>query len=57
MVALRKRMIIRQRAIIINQLQYWRDVRLDCPARKDEALHHIDNLLDELLEQESPDGS
>lgn len=50
-------MIIRQRAIIINQLQYWRDVRLDCPARKDEALHHIDNLLDELLEQESPDGS
>lgn len=52
MVALRKRVIIRQRTVIISQLQYWRNIRLDCPARKDEALHHIDNLLDELLELE-----
>jgi len=33
---------------MIAELNYWRGIRLDCPERKDEALHNIDNLLEEL---------
>lgn len=57
MAAVRSRVNARQRAIIIDQLKYWRGVRLDNPSRKTEALHHIDNLLDELLEQGETSGS
>lgn len=53
MVALRKR-VKEQR---IEQLKYWRGIRLDNPSRKAEALRHIDNLLDELLEQGETSGS
>lgn len=57
MAAVRSRVNARQRAIIIDQLRYWRGVRLDNPSRKSEALHHIDNLLDELLEDKERNGS
>jgi hypothetical protein len=35
---------------IFAELEYWRAVRLDDPARKYEAMAHIDRLLDHLLE-------
>jgi hypothetical protein len=38
-----------KKAILI-ELEYWRAVRLDDPARKYEAMMHIDRLLDHLLE-------
>jgi hypothetical protein len=38
-----------KKAILI-ELEYWRAVRLDNPARKHEAMIHIDRLLDHLLE-------
>lgn len=47
MVALHKRVDPDRR--LIEQLKYWRGIRLDYPWRKAEALHHIDNLLNELL--------
>ena len=44
MVAYRKLSI---RQTLIDQLAYWRGIRLDVPARKAEAIRNIDNLLDE----------
>lgn len=36
---------------LLEQLQYWRAIRLDFPWRKTEAMRNIDNLLDEMLER------
>lgn len=52
MVALRRR-VKEQR---IEQLKYWRGIRLDNPSRKTEALRHIDNLLDEMLAEKETSG-
>lgn len=35
----------------LQQLEYWRGIRLDNPGRKDEAMRNIDNLLDEWLQE------
>lgn len=37
-----------KREKILEQLDYWRQIRLDVPARKAEAIRRIDELLDEL---------
>ena len=47
MAALRRKLASKER--VIAQLNYWRDIRLDFPTRKAEAMKNIDNLLDELV--------
>ena len=48
--AFRKTASRRDRAVIVAQLNYWRQIRLDNPSRKPEAMAEIDALLDKLIE-------
>lgn len=33
---------------LIDQLNYWRNIRMDFPGRKAEAMANIDRILDEM---------
>lgn len=54
MVAFRKRVTVEA---LMNELRYWRNIRLDNPRRKAEAMRRIDEVLDELIEREAFSGA
>ena len=45
-----------KRRNLIDELNYWRGIRLDFPTRKTEALKRINMILDEWNERNGPDG-